>query len=119
MRSIIRIICISAVVAALVMLCVRALAGAEQAPDKLVFESKMGAVTFDHAKHGDVACVDCHHDEADGKFKCGGCHKAEPEGDIPKIKDAMHKKDSGKCRSCHFGKQATAKKLKCADCHKK
>jgi hypothetical protein len=76
-------------------------------------------VAFDHAKHGEVACVECHHNEADGKFKCGECHKAEPEGDTVKIKDAMHKKDSGKCRSCHFGKETTAKKLKCADCHKK
>ena len=94
-------------------------ADAPAEPIKVTNYGEKPQVTYDHAKHKEIACVDCHHNEADGKYKCGECHRAEAEGDVPKIKDAMHKKGAGKCRSCHFGKEATAKKLKCADCHAK
>ena len=79
---------------------------------------KKEPVPFDHAKHKDVKCVDCHHNEADGKYKCSECHKAEDEGKAISFKDAAHKNDVGKCWKCHRDKDASHK-LKCGDCHKK
>ncbi len=76
-------------------------------------------VTFDHAKHGEVACVQCHHNQDDGQYKCGQCHGEDAVDQAPKLKDAMHKKDSGACYACHFGDEPKAKKLKCAECHVK
>jgi hypothetical protein len=74
-------------------------------------------VSFDHAKHAGGACVDCHHNEADGNYKCSDCHKLEA-GDAPKIKDAMHKKEVGTCWKCHNKKSPdVAKEMKCKDCH--
>ena len=82
---------------------------------------KKPGVTFDHKVHkeknADQKCADCHHNEADGKYKCRECHQMEA-GDAPKIKDAMHKKEMGKCWGCHRAKEAPYKK-KCAECHVK
>ena len=76
------------------------------------------AVTFDHDTHADMGCVKCHHNEADGKYKCGECHKLKASGDAPKIKDAFHKKGAGTCYECHLLKGAE-KKMKCKECHAK
>ncbi len=78
---------------------------------------KKAPVQFDHAKHKDLKCAQCHHNEADGKYKCGDCHKLKA-GDAPKIKDAFHKKGMGTCYDCHNAKGAK-NKMKCNDCHKK
>lgn len=97
---------------------VLAAAAAPAGPVKVTNFSKKEPVTFDHAKHKDAKCVSCHHNEKDGKYKCGECHKAEDEGKTPKLPDAMHKKDAGKCWSCHRAEEAK-NKFKCTDCHKK
>ena len=76
-------------------------------------------VTFDHARHGEVACAACHHNGDTGPYKCGECHGEEAREAAPKLKDAMHAKATGKCYGCHFGAEAQAKKLKCAECHVK
>ena len=88
-------------------------------PTRVTNYGEKAPVMFDHQNHKDVACVDCHHNEADGQYKCGACHGLEAQDDTPKIKDAMHKKTEGACYACHFGKEASAKKLKCAECHVK
>jgi hypothetical protein len=88
-------------------------------PVRITNFGKKAPVVFDHAMHGEVACVDCHHNEADGQYKCGECHGLEVQAETPKIKDAMHDKAAGKCYRCHFGKEPEAKKLKCAECHVK
>ncbi len=93
-------------------------ADAPAAPIKVTNFGKKPAVTFDHAKHKEVKCTDCHHmAEKEGKYKCGECHKAEDEGKVIKLADAMHKKDVGKCWKCHRAEDAK-KPLKCNDCHK-
>jgi len=84
---------------------------------KVMDFGKKAAVTFDHSKHKDMDCKDCHHNADDGKYKCGECHKAKAEGKAMSAKDAAHKKNVGKCWSCHRAKGAK-NKLKCKDCHK-
>ncbi len=92
-----------------------AAADAPKGPVTVTNYGKKGAVTFDHAKHKDVKCEDCHHKGMQDP-KCGGCHKLEADGDTPKIQDAAHGKDKGACFACHRADDA-AKKMKCADCH--
>jgi hypothetical protein len=41
----------------------------------------------------------------------------EGKDGVSKLQDAMHGREKGACRSCHFDEGAN--KLKCADCHKK
>ena len=78
---------------------------------------KKAGVTFDHSKHKDIDCKQCHHNADQGKYKCGECHKAKAQGKVPSFKNAAHKKNMGKCWDCHRAKDAV-KKLKCKDCHK-
>lgn len=88
--------------------------GEKKAPDKLVFESKMGNVTFDHAKH-----------VAREKEDCKVCHdKLFPQSRAPlNFKAGMHKPAEAKkisCAGCHvaggksFAASATAN---CSKCH--
>lgn len=88
-------------------------------PVRVTNYGEKAPVTFDHGRHGDVTCSACHHNESEGQYKCGECHGLEAQAETPKIKDAMHGKDQGKCYGCHFGKEPQAKKLKCAECHVK
>jgi len=90
-------------------------ADAPAGPIQVTNYGKKSVVTFEHAKHKEVKCEQCHHKGFD-KPKCGECHKAEEEGGSPKFQDAAHAKGKGACRSCHF--DDGAKKLKCNDCHK-
>lgn len=85
---------------------------AQKAPEKVTFQSKMGAVTFDHAAHLKRAnndCKTCHdklfpqseaainfkagmHKPAEtAKTSCGGCHN--PSG--PAFAS------TGNCNKCH------------------
>jgi c(7)-type cytochrome triheme protein len=84
-------------------------------PEKLVFETKMGNVTFDHAKHVERA-----------KKDCSTCHeklfkqsKAAPLG----YKEKMHQvaeANKTACAHCHVaGGAAFASKGKCNTCHVK
>ena len=84
---------------------------AETIPDDkavIVFESKKGNVTFNHALHATVRsieCESCHHTHEEGKpiKPCGECHKkreAKVEGFsvlAPKNSKAYH----DKCKGCH------------------
>ena len=86
----------------------------EKAPDSLVFESKMGKVTFDHKKHDERA-----------KGKCETCHpKPWPKAKGPlNYKAAAHKTaEAAKtaCATCHVeGGMSFASKGNCAKCHVK
>lgn len=108
-------------------------AWAHHAPDGPIKVHAEGAtkdpVTFDHPKHfaGEPElqqnCKRCHHQventdamKNEASWKCTACHTTEGKGDAPEVKEAMHGKDSGVCRECHFGSSAV-KRLKCGDCH--
>jgi c(7)-type cytochrome triheme protein len=86
----------------------------KKAPEKLVFESKMGNVTFDHAKHAERVKADCK-----------TCHdKLFPQSKTPlNYKEKMHQvAEAGKtsCAGCHHtGGMAFASKGNCAKCHVK
>ncbi len=90
------------------------LGGAEKPPESLVFESKLGNVTFDHAKHVERASDDC-----------TACHeKLFPQSRAPlNFKAAMHKKAEAaktSCAGCHVdGGTSFATKGKCKTCHVK
>jgi c(7)-type cytochrome triheme protein len=86
----------------------------KKAPDKLTFESKMGNVTFDHAKHVERA-----------KNDCATCHdKLFPQAKAPlNFKEKMHQvaeANKTSCGHCHVeGGVAFASKGKCNTCHVK
>lgn len=86
----------------------------KEAPKQIVFESKQGNVTFDHAKHAEAV-----------KGDCKACHPGLfPEEKAPlNYKDSMHKKaESAKssCAACHVaGGKSFETKGNCAKCHKK
>lgn len=86
----------------------------EKAPDSIVFESKMGKVTFDHKKHDERA-----------KGKCETCHPkpwAKGKGAL-NYKAAAHKTAEAakaSCATCHVeGGMSFASKGNCAKCHVK
>lgn len=83
-------------------------------PEKIVFETKMGNVTFEHAKH--IARVN---------KDCTVCHtKLFPQSRAPiNFKQAMHKTaetNKTSCGGCHHpGGTAFETKGNCAKCHVK
>ncbi len=87
---------------------------AAEAPDKIVFESKMGNVTFDHAAH--VKRV---------KDDCKACHdKLFPQSREPiNFKAGMHQpaeKAKTSCAGCHHaGGLSFETKGNCNKCHVK
>lgn len=94
-------------------------ADAPKGPMKVSNFGDKAPVTLNHATHTSVKCDYCHHNEKDGKYKCGECHKKDAAGKAPSIKDAAHAKETGRCWECHFKASPKVKKeLKCADCHK-
>ncbi|MDW7710270.1 MAG: cytochrome c3 family protein [Deferrisomatales bacterium] len=108
-------------VAAAVLICAGVgLTIAATAPTEPITIATEGAkrdpVTFDHAKHADLKCEQCHHNGLD-EPKCGVCHTVEGKDGVSKAQDAMHARTTGACRSCHF--DDGAQKLRCGDCHKK
>ena len=86
-----------------------AVASEDKGPASIKMEVKMGAVTFDHAKHQGLAdCATCHHT---GDYaKCKSCHDAKPEA--PKSKKAYH----DQCKGCHKKQSGPTK---CKGCHVK
>ena len=90
------------------------LGAAETPPESLVFESKLGNVTFDHTKHVERVSGDC-----------VACHeKLFPQSRVPlNYKAAMHKKaEAAKtaCAGCHVdGGRSFATKGECKTCHVK
>ena len=86
--------------------------GADKPPEKLVFESKTGAVTFDHAKHVE-------------RNDCAACHDKlfrQSRGPL-NYKAGLHKPAEAKkqsCGGCHVaGGAAFASKGNCNTCHQK
>jgi hypothetical protein len=75
------------------------------APDKpVVLPAKPGAVTFNHSKHA--------------QLKCTQCHESDKGGDIEGFGKTVNKdKAHAKCQECH--KKEAKGPQKCADCHKK
>ncbi|RMF73226.1 MAG: hypothetical protein D6738_09420 [Acidobacteria bacterium] len=104
-----------------------ALAAAQIPEDKQVLklETKMGTVTFEHAKHAGfegVECQTCHHTfKGEGLPQaCGECHGKKD--DAPKLQKAVH----ARCWGCHQEKADAGAKhgpLKgaknCKKCHVK
>jgi len=86
----------------------------EKAPEKLVFQSKMGNVTFDHAAHLKRA-----------KGDCAACHdKLFTQSNAPlNFKANMHKtaeEAKTSCGACHAAGGASFEaKGNCAKCHVK
>jgi len=87
---------------------------AAEAPAKIVFESKMGNVTFDHAAHSKRV-----------KEDCKVCHdKLFPQSRAPlNYKEGMHKPAEAKrisCGACHRpGGEAFQSQGNCNRCHVK
>jgi hypothetical protein len=69
-------------------------------PIEVVFQTKMGDVTFPHQSHSE-------------RIECKVCHGEGTPGKFPLDKDSAHKL----CRGCHEEKGAGP--TKCPDCHKK
>jgi c(7)-type cytochrome triheme protein len=96
------------------LLVVALVALAADAPKTMVFESKMGNVTFDHAKHGERV-----------KNDCKACHdKLFTQSKAPlNYKAAMHKTAEAAKTSCagchHAGGAAFEAKGNCNKCHVK
>lgn len=96
-----------------------------QPKDEVVFDAKMGKVTFQHKAHVDrkVECKTCHHKDDAGKEQaCRTCHKeTDTAGGAPAIKLAVHGKDqkSGLCITCHSKPENEKAPKKCTECHKK
>ncbi|MFB3779186.1 MAG: c(7)-type cytochrome triheme domain-containing protein [Bryobacteraceae bacterium] len=97
------------------LLCGLLVLAAANAPEKLVFESKMGKVTYLHAKHAERA-----------KNDCTVCHdKLWPQSAKAPLnfKAAMHKtaeKAKSSCAACHVaGGTAFVTTGNCAKCHVK
>ncbi len=87
---------------------------AADAPDEIVFESKMGNVTFNHKNHVELAENDC-----------TACHpKLFPQSREPiNFKAGMHKPAEAKktsCAGCHYPDgPAFESKGNCKRCHVK
>jgi hypothetical protein len=110
-----------------------------KAPDKdltintpeIFKEKKQAPVTFNHAKHKDQVCTNCHHEYKDGQNvwkegqevkKCSACHKDKDEGKAVKLYSCYHKKEAehSSCVGCHTKLKADNKKTgptACPKCH--
>ncbi len=108
-----------AFIVALSMLALGVVAQDKKAPDKIVFEAKMGKVTYDHAQH-----------VARAKNNCKVCHDTVfPQSKAPlNFKAAMHKTAEANKTSCGFchhpaaadgGTKAFETKGNCTKCHVK
>ena len=107
----------------------------DQAADKWPAKKlKAGAkkkppVTFNHAKHGEAGCVDCHHTQDDATMKdgtvpavsCFTCHGPEAKDAQVDTYKMIHDKKIGKCIKCHNEEKnkAAGAPTKCKECHKK
>lgn len=103
----------AALLLSLVLLVTMAALAADP-PDKIVFETKMGNVTFDHQAH--VKRM---------QGKCEDCHdKLFPQSRAPiHFKEKMHRPaeaDKTSCGGCHHpGGRAFETKGNCKKCHVK
>ncbi|MFC1589335.1 cytochrome c3 family protein [Pseudomonadota bacterium] len=92
----------------------------------IVFETRIGGVTFPHKIHADLSiteCKTCHHkhEPTDLKVKaCHECHMHKKRTEAPKTKTAFH----SRCTTCHEytiagGQTAGPMLKKCKLCHVK
>ncbi len=90
----------------------------------IVFNTKLGDVTFAHAMHAGLSiteCTTCHHkmEPGDTAVKpCHECHQHKSDENAPKTKKAFHTR----CTGCHEytvagGQHAGPVKKKCRLCH--
>jgi cytochrome c553 len=95
-----------------------------EGPKSIVFQTKLGSVTFLHDNHQERLsndCVKCHHVKGEKKKQaCRNCHKRKLEtvvGDPLSFYDVKMEL----CRGCHREKRAANKASKapvfCKDCH--
>ena len=94
-------------------------------PVRILYESKGGAVIFDHAAHSarlEEDCWVCHHMDGDEpeKDNCRDCHI---DNEIPimhayheKGEDFLEEEDYSSCMSCHEANGRSPKN--CKGCHK-
>ena len=97
----------------------------EGGPVRVFYDSKGGAVVFDHAKHTareGGECIVCHHYDGEDEEK-GNCRECHEESDIPVIdsyhekgEDYLEEEDYQSCMSCHEAKGRDPKN--CRGCHK-
>lgn len=68
-----------------------------------------------HAEELKLGCSICHHKGEN--TKCGICHTANGEEDVPKAKVAFHKQ----CKACHQKMRSEGKNspIACTGCHEK
>jgi hypothetical protein len=83
-------------------------------------KKRKGDPIFDHKKHTDFKCQDCHHTWKEGEKvkKCGECHLKKEKDKTLDLKDAFH--DS--CMDCHKKLKREKKKYGptgCSKCHPK
>ena len=75
-------------------------------------------VTFGHADHRGVNCVDCHHNFVDstGQGLCFDCHKRDTE-----VNALIEQQFHDLCRDCHQSRQRLGEDSgplrSCVDCH--
>lgn len=93
------------------------------------YTPKKGAVTFNHASHMDIPCLQCHHTVADTYTfqSCGseGCHdNVATRTDTNSVYWTFHttKNTTASCVGCHRDlkkKGASDAPLACNSCHEK
>jgi len=121
------------VFSALALSCFTAVVALAHYPAKMKVDAaakKQGAVTFDHAKHGDAlvkSCDTCHHTQKGltkaqaGKVdvkKCSSCH-LDPKDKAPSMREMSLTKNPfhTACISCH--KEKKKGPVACTGCHAK
>jgi len=86
--------------------------------DRLRAARPMLPLTFAHADHLTVNCLDCHHNFVDdtGQGLCFDCHKTDPA-----INALIETQFHTLCRDCHVEKQHLKENAgptrRCSDCH--
>lgn len=96
----------------------------ERGPDRVVFETTLGPVSFDHGRHRDslgIECLKCHHGPAQAASRaCRSCHKKKAEtaeGDAP----SFYQVKMEFCRGCHLEKKENDRlsraPVNCEQCH--
>jgi len=114
-----RIILVFNIVVFGILVFVVAVIGLDSYRQKMIIERPMLDVAFEHSKHKDEPCANCHHNYTDGSAGSGGCydcHKYTEEISV-QMEEIFH----SFCRDCHINKaiqQLDAGPLRqCSLCH--
>lgn len=105
MKKFVVLLVVLAFVAATAMFAV-----ANNGPTEVKIDTKMGTVTFQHAKHQERVsdCKTCHHNGVEA----GACRSCHDGTKAPKAKTVFHKL----CKDCHKKQNGPTK---CKECHVK